>query len=411
MDKHLEGLQSVGEPARSTHQIRSLRKRAAYVAMATGIAVLLPACGFSNGDPYYGPDADASPAASSEAWTASVSRAQVVESTAPLASSTNIASRTDRSNPPATTTATTSASSPTPATQTTAAPAAAAPTAAAPAAAAPTAAAPTAASGSINSVDTIVNDMKLNNDLVLAGVPPERGYAAGPGFVVMGNDPRGSRTPSWWNPANSYYKSGAYWNQIVPWMVIFDGVGNAATNTRVEMRNMKAYYKSRSSGQWILLFQGTIDGENYPKGLNTVHVGRPDIVSVGSGGVSVRPPSTDLHFHGWCCAGTLPAPADIAAIHITLQARLTVHDANRPDDRSAARYLIQVGGDYYPDASTKNSAFGPDFWNPGIGLSRSKLVGNTWQSYSFTTINVGVQDPGGAAISEAELRRAPPPLD
>jgi hypothetical protein len=125
----------------------------------------------------------------------------------------------------------------------------------------------------------------------------------------------------------------------------------------------------------------------------------------------VRPPSGDLHFHGWCCARSLPAPADIAAIHITLQARLAVHDGGQPDDRSAARYLVQVGGDYYPDASMNLNAFAPVTWNPGIGLSRSKLIGNAWQSYSFTTIDVGVQDPGGAAISEAELRRAPPPLD
>ena len=269
----------------------------------------------------------------------------------------------------------------------------------------------TTSSGTTNSVDTLVNDMKLNNDLVLAGVPPERGYAAGPGFVVMGNDPRGTRTPTWWNPANTYYKSSAYWNQIVPWMVIFDGVGNAATNTRVELRNMKAYYKSRSSGQWILLSQGTIDGENYPKGLNTTPAARPDIISLAGGVVSVRPPSTDLHFHGWCCARSLPAPADIAAIHITLQSRLTVHDPSQPDDRSAARYLIQVGGDYYPDSSMSTRAFAPDYWNPGIGLSRSKLVRNTWQSYSFTTLDVAIQDPGGAAITEAELRRAPPPLD
>jgi hypothetical protein len=267
------------------------------------------------------------------------------------------------------------------------------------------------ATGGVNSVDTIVNDMKLKNDLVLAGVPSARGYAAGPGFVVMGNDPRGSRTPAWWNPANRQLKGGTYWTQIVPWMAIFDGVGNLATNTRVELRNMKAYYKSRSSGQWSLLSRGTVEGENYPKGLNAVVAGRPDIMAVGNGVVSVRPPNGDLHFHGWCCGRRLPDPADIAAIHVTLQARLTVHDPSRTDDRSAARYLVQVGGDYYPDASLNLRAFAPDQWNPGIGLSRSKLVGNAWQSYNFTTIDVGVQDPGGAAISEAELRRAPPPLD
>jgi hypothetical protein len=269
----------------------------------------------------------------------------------------------------------------------------------------------TSTSTTINSVDTIVNDMKLNNDLVLAGIPSNRGYAAGPGFVVMGNDPRGTRTPTWWNPANSYFKSAAWWTHVAPWMVIFDGVGNAATNTRVELRGMKIYYKSRSTRQWNLLSQGTVEGWNYPKSLMGADVTPPDIVSLSSGVVSVRPPNGNQVFHGWCCARAMPAPSDIEAIHITLQARLAVHDANRPDDRSAARYLVQVGGDYYPDASLSINAFAPDNWNPGIGLSRSKLVGNAWQSYSFTTLDVAIQDPGGAAMSEAELRRAPPPLD
>lgn len=269
----------------------------------------------------------------------------------------------------------------------------------------------TSASARINSVDTIVNDMKLNNDLVLAGIPSNRGYAAGPGFVVMGNDPRGTRTPTWWNPANTFFKSAAWWSHVAPWMVIFDGVGNAASNTRVELRGMKIYYKSRSTRQWVLLSQGAVEGWNYPKSLMGANVTPPDFVSLGNGVVSVRPPNGDQVFHGWCCARAMPSPSDIEAIHITLQARLAVHDANRPDDRAAARYLVQVGGDYYPDASLSINAFAPDNWNPGIGLSRSKLVGNAWQSYSFTTLDVAIQDPGGAAISEAVLRSAPPPLD
>jgi hypothetical protein len=265
--------------------------------------------------------------------------------------------------------------------------------------------------GRIDPVDTLVNDMKLKNDLRLAGIPLERGWATGTGQVTMGNDPRGSRTPAWWNPANKRYKSNVYWTHIVPWMVLFDGVGNAATNIRVELRQLKSFYKSRSSGQWTQLSEGNVEGQNYPKHLNAVQSGRPDIVPVGNNVVSVRPPSTDLHFHGWCCGRALPDPADISAIHIRIQARLTIHDPKRPDDRATARYLVQVGGDYYPDASLNVKAFSPDNWNPGIGLSRSKLIDTTWQSYSFTTINVGYQDPGGASISEAEIRRAPPPLD
>ena len=48
---------------------------------------------------------------------------------------------------------------------------------------------------------------------------------------MMGNTPRGTNTPSWWHVNNSYYKSSAWWNAVLPWFVVFDGVGNNASNT------------------------------------------------------------------------------------------------------------------------------------------------------------------------------------
>lgn len=353
MDKQLAGARLPEAPARIIGPSRTPRARILCFALAAGLAFTLSACGFgsSSGGDTGGSGSVVTTSAPSPSDTGTVSRG--VEGSASAAS----------------------------------------------------------LSGKTNSIDIVVDDMKLNNDLRLAGVPLERGWATGPGFVTMGNDPRGTRSPVWWNPGNQYYKSAAWWTHFVPWMVVFDGVGNAATNTRVELRQLKAYYKSRATGQWILLAQGQIEGLNFPKYLNAVSAGSPDIVSLGGGAVSVLPPPTDLHFHGWCCGTALPNPADIAAIHVTTQARLAVNNRNLPDDRAAARYLVQVGADYYPDASLNVNAFAPDNWNPGVGLSRSKLVGNSWQSYSFTTIDVGVQTPGGASISEAELRANPPPLD
>ena len=72
---------------------------------------------------------------------------------------------------------------------------------------------------------------------------------------------------------------------------------------------------------------------------------------------------------------------------------------------------MQVGADYYPTASTQVSEFAPSYFNPGVGVSRSKLVANEWRAFNMATINVGMQDPGGAAISEDAFRAAPPPLD
>jgi hypothetical protein len=266
--------------------------------------------------------------------------------------------------------------------------------------------------GTMNSVDTIVSDMRLKNDLPLAGAPKGPGWTTGPGFVIMGNDPRGSRTPSWWAPANARFKSDAYWNVILPWFWIYDGVGHQGTNTRVQVRRMKVWIKSRRSGDWRLASTAAgIDGAHYAKQSQSGDLGKPDVRAEPDGSSAIRPPGGAAIYHGWCCG---PAPIDgpdVAAVFVTLQARLVVDRSDRPDDRETSRYLMQVGADYYPDTRTQVAAFAPSTFNPGAGLSRFKLVTSDWQAFNFATIDVGVQDPGGAALSAAEFRRAPPPLD
>jgi hypothetical protein len=268
------------------------------------------------------------------------------------------------------------------------------------------------AAAPVNSVDTVVADMRRMNDLPLVGAPPGPGWSTGPGHVTMGNRARGSATPSYWQPTNRAWKSDEWWRVLLPWIVIFDGEGNAATNTRIELRELKAYYKSRATGQWKLIVRGPVEGENYPKSLTGTQTIAADLRKKDATmGVTIKPVSGRHAFHGWCCGPSLIDPPDIAAVHVTTQARLVVDDPSRADDRSQARYLVQVGADYYPTATTKISEFAPTGYNPGVGLSRFKLVKSEWQAISFTTINVGVEDPRGGAISEAELRAAPPPLE
>ena len=61
--------------------------------------------------------------------------------------------------------------------------------------------------GTVNSVQEIINDMKLYNEGELAGVDKGNGWASGPGYVIMGNIPRGTNTPSYWRPANTHFKT------------------------------------------------------------------------------------------------------------------------------------------------------------------------------------------------------------
>ena len=266
------------------------------------------------------------------------------------------------------------------------------------------------ASAPLNSVDTIVADMKLMNDEELAGIPANYGWSRGPGYVFMGNAPRGTNTPSWWKVDNASYKSAAWWKAALPWLVIFDGAGNRARNTRVQVRHLEMHMKSRKSGKWKLLSRSVgVEGANYPKSLQGENVSQPDTRLEADGSTAILPPGGAMVFHGWGSGFSDIEGPDVAAIFVTLQARLVKNDPGAADDRSAARYLIHVGGDYYPDRTTRVSDLAPAFYFPGIGVSRAKLVSNDWQPFSFATIDAAVQDPGGS-VTEADFRSAPPPL-
>ncbi len=263
-----------------------------------------------------------------------------------------------------------------------------------------------------NSVDTIIDDMRLMNDLPLAGVPESVGWAKGPGQVAMGNDPRGTRAPRYWDVSNPRFKSDAWWTVALPWFVVFDGEGNAARNTRVQIRNMAMWWQSRSDKAWRPLgFSRGVSGSNCPKTKFDMCKAAGNVRNESDGSTSLLPEGGNFAFHGWWTLGHVDIrPHDIQAIWVSLQARLVPDDASRPNDIDRARYLIQVGADYYPDRKTRVEHFAPAFFNPGIGLSRSKLVVREWKSFNMATIAVGRQEPGGAAVTETAFRAAPPPI-
>ena len=263
--------------------------------------------------------------------------------------------------------------------------------------------------GTVNSVQEIINDMKLYNEGELAGVDKGNGWASGPGYVIMGNIPRGTNTPSYWRPANTHFKSSATWNAVIPWLVVFDGVGNGATNTRVQMRNIKLYMKRKSTNRWEVIINQPISGEDYPKSLQGDQTTRSDIRYEADGSRSLKPNGRNRVFHGWGSPINFDA-WDLKALVTTVQARLVVDNPARPDDRSRAKFLIHVGADYYPETSTRVAATAPAYYFPGVGVSRAKYVRNEWRAFNFSTIDAGKPEPGGS-ISTQELINNPPPLE
>lgn len=265
--------------------------------------------------------------------------------------------------------------------------------------------------GPFNTPDIVVADMRLRNDFVLKGYESyKNGWYVGPGINAMGNNPDFDTSQATWS---IFYNNPNYTGKVaraaLPWVVIFDGVDHAASNVAVEMRNMLTYIKSRSSGKWVLFGGPTsTTGTLYGKPNTGLPARTQEMISRTATSSTIKVPENRGYFwHGWWGAGRVAVdPYDIAAMFVTVQARLVVADASRPDDRARAQVGLQVGADYY---MTTSSIY-PESYAPAVGIARTKKIANDWQAYSFTTFSdVGGQDPGGG-ISEAAFRAAPPPM-
>lgn len=236
-----------------------------------------------------------------------------------------------------------------------------------------------------NIVDTMVSDMSEMNDHPLKGVNSIYGFSRGPGYVLMGTNSHGS-------------------NFLLPWFVQFEGEGNAASNTRIQIRNLSVFVLSRSTGAWTNVSDAdSFEGFQCDQSGNYYDCPHPVQIQVhDADGVSSLP-EPGLNLHAWWGSRRPVSQGDLAAVVVALQARLVSDPNAGEDDRAKAKYLIHVGADYYPsDAPSDNI--------PPVGVSRAKLVTNDWQTFTLSTLNdAGFQEPGGG-ISTAEMRANPPPL-
>ena len=236
-----------------------------------------------------------------------------------------------------------------------------------------------------NIVDTLISDMSEMNDLPLKDVNPKYGFSRGPGYNLAGTDSGGA-------------------NYVLPWFVQFEGEGNAARNTRVEIRKLRLFVKSKSNGKWSRLIDSNrFSGIQCDQGSNYFHCPQQAQVQDDGDRASTLPLS-NLNLHGWW-GGREPIESwDMAAMVISLEARLTKDSNGGVDDRSKAKYLLHVGADYYPTNASYDRIL------EAVGVSRAKLVTSDWQTFSFSTLgDVGLQEPGGGISSKA-LRENPPPL-
>lgn len=250
----------------------------------------------------------------------------------------------------------------------------------------------TPASAGLLSFDTILSDMSLPSEAQV--INPQYDWQKQP--TVTQYAPKGSILPSWW-PGNR----PEWCYAMLSWYTAFEAQGNAATNTRVHVRSLRAYLLSNATRQWTLADLTTAPAGGlwkYPFNY------AGDFSATGTraestGGYSVKPAYPYFH-HGYGKTYSIPNPADIRAVYIAMDFRLVADDPKKVDDRSKARYVVDAGADYYPG---QKQTWGVGY-APGIGNGRYLLATSNWRTATLLVPNKLL----GATLKE--LRMTPPPM-
>jgi hypothetical protein len=232
-------------------------------------------------------------------------------------------------------------------------------------------------SSGVSVASQIAQDMQGKNEGTPHGVPLSYDWAVGP-TVVMGNNPNG-------------------WKAITSWGSVYEAAeGNPATNTRVNIRNMRTYLLQKSSGKWLLL-QNTSqpDGAAYLEDFSGDTNKPADVRKEADGTISVTA-GHGFNFHFYPENRASINPNDVGGIVVVVEARLIVANSSKPDDRNIARYLVGSGADYYPGLT--GSWPGNADYNPGVALGKMKYVRSYWRSFAMTT------------MTQSQLQNNPPPI-
>ncbi len=211
--------------------------------------------------------------------------------------------------------------------------------------------------------------------------------------IVM-HAPRGDAIPSWWTgnrPEWTY--------SVLTWYTTQEAQGNAATNTRVQVANLRFYILSESTRTWK---QHDVKAAPYSEEWKYpfAFAGAGSPRNESSGGVSVKPDYPNF-YHGYGNSISID-PKDVRAVYVSMDFRLAVDNPSKPDDRNSAKYVVNAGADYWPGNGQATWSLG---YAPGIGTGRTMLATKDWRTATLLVPNKNY----GSTMEE--IRKNPPPLD
>jgi hypothetical protein len=223
-------------------------------------------------------------------------------------------------------------------------------------------------------LEQIISDMALPSEALV--IDPRYPWQYAPQITM--HAPRGAVIPAWWDGNRPEWTDA-----VVPWFTVFEAEGNKAVNSRVEVRDLRFFILSDATRHWT-----QIDRRQRP---DTTLWGYPFRYLSSENDAIVRPepdgglsvvPAYPTFLHGWGHGRPIVAQ-DIGATFAAIEFRLVLSDAKAADDRDLARYVVDVGADYYPDMKLQWSRD----YAPGIGNSRMLLATRDWRTATLLVPN------------------------
>jgi hypothetical protein len=228
----------------------------------------------------------------------------------------------------------------------------------------------TTATNAPDVIAQIVVDMLGTNEGHPHGIPSNWGLYAGP--VVSDG-----------NRASTSCNNGGPCRAIDYWGTVYvDARGNPSTNTRVNIRNCQILWLNSSTNRWTKWGPDkTPEGmEDYPEKFDGPTT-RTNVRVEPDKSTSVLPARGETsHFYGPYPRVTID-PDHFVGVVSVCEMRLVLDNPAGPDDRGIARFLGNVGADFYPSATG-----GGIQNNRGIGGGKFKYVRTYWRSFAMTTL-------------------------
>jgi hypothetical protein len=241
------------------------------------------------------------------------------------------------------------------------------------------------------SIEQVISDMYLPSEALV--IDPQFDWQYRPKVTM--HAPRGDAIPDWWSGNRPLWTKA-----VVPWFTAFEAQGNRSKNSRVQVRNLRLFLLSVSKREWVEVeqkFRPEVKLWTYP--FREVGNACGEQVRLEKDGTVSIVPNYPRFLHGWGRGHEINA-GDVGATFTAMEFRLIVNDRNMKDDRDFARYVVDVGADYYPDMALRWSLD----YAPGMGNGRMLLARKHWRTATLLIANASY------GVTFDDLRRNPPPL-